>query len=162
MKFMKTIFWLAVFLCSTHISAQKNYSIASINKELMEYSNSIVVDELVEIDVTDINKMRTKTHRVMAVLNKMGDQDTNLREFYDSNSKVKNIEARIYNALGREIGRYRKKDFNDVSRTGNNMYADSRVLFLRYTPTTYPYIVVYTRDRKSTRLNSSHVRISYA
>ncbi|HLW32871.1 MAG TPA: DUF3857 domain-containing protein [Aequorivita sp.] len=146
---MKTIFWLAVFLCSTHISAQKNYSIASINKELMEYSNSIVVDELVEIDVTDINKMRTKTHRVMAVLNKMGDQDTNLREFYDSNSKVKNIEARIYNALGREIGRYRKKDFNDVSRTGNNMYADSRVLFLRYTPTTYPYIVVYTSETET-------------
>src|SRR5690554_1475186 len=149
MKFMKTIFWLAVFLCSTHISAQKNYSIASINKELMEYSNSIVVDELVEIDVTDINKMRTKTHRVMAVLNKMGDQDTNIREFYDSNTKLKNIETRNYNVLERQIPRYRNKDYNDVSRTGNNMYADSRVLFLKYTPTTDPYIVVYTSETET-------------
>lgn len=146
---MRTIFCLAVLLCSTYISAQKNYSIAAINSELLEYSNSILIDELVEIDVTDINKMKTKTYRVMAVLNKMGDQDTNLFEFYDDNSRVKNMEARIYNALGKEIGRYRKKDFNDVSRTGNNMYADSRVLFLRYTPTTYPYIVVFTSETET-------------
>lgn len=146
---MKTIFCMAVLLCSTHISAQKNYSIAAINSQLLENSNSILIDELVEMDVTDIKKMKTKTHRVVAVLNKLGDQNTKLREFYDGNSKVKNIEARFYDALGKEIGRYRKKDFNDVSRTGNNMYADSRILFLRYTPTTYPYIVVYTSETET-------------
>ena len=127
----------------------QNYSIASINKELTEYSNSILIDELVELDVTDINKMKTKTHRVIAVLNKIGDGDANLYEFYDSNSRVKNIEVRIYNAFGKEVSRYKKKDFNDVSRTGGNMYVDSRALILNYTPTTYPYFVVFDSETET-------------
>lgn len=115
----------------------------------MEHSNSVLIDELVEIDVSDLDKMKTKTHRVIAVLNKMGDGDTNLFEFFDSNSRVKNIRVRIYNAFGKEIGHYKKKDFNDVSRTGNNMYVDSRVLYLNYTPTTYPYTVVFDSETET-------------
>lgn len=146
---LKTIFCLGMLFCSAHIFAQKDYSVAAINKELIEYSNSVLIDELVEIDLTDVNKMKTTTHRVIAVLNKMGDGDVNLFEFYDSNSRVKNIDVRVYNALGKEINRYKKKDFNDVSRTGNNMYVDSRVLYLNYTPITYPYIVVFDSETET-------------
>lgn len=145
---MNKIFCFAFLLCTVHIYAQ-NYSLTSIDKELTEFSNSVLIDELVEIDVTDINKMKIKTHRVTAVLNKMGNGDTNLYEYYDSNSRVKNIEVRIYNALGKEISRYKKKDFHDVSRTGSNMYVDSRALFLNYTPTTYPYFVVFDSETET-------------
>ncbi|MEZ4883012.1 MAG: DUF3857 domain-containing protein [Flavobacteriaceae bacterium] len=146
---MKTIFCLAFLLCSPYIYSQKDYSIASINKELTEFSNSILIDEMVEIDVTDINKMKTKTHRVMAVLNKMGDGDVNLREYYDDNSRVKNIEVWIYDAFGKELEHFKKKDFVDVSRTGISIYSDDRVLGLNYTPTTYPYIVVYNSETET-------------
>src|SRR5690606_29750070 len=37
----------------------------------------------------------------------------------------------------------------DISRTGSNMYADSRVLYLNYTPTTYPYIVVFDSETET-------------
>lgn len=146
---MKTFICLVVLFCSAHLFAQKEYSIASISKEMMENSNSILIDELVEIDVTNINKMKTKTYRVVAILNKMGDGDASLYEFYDGNSRVKSIEARIYNLFGKEISRYKKKDFSDVSRTGNNMYMDSRVTYLNYTPTTYPYIVVFESETET-------------
>lgn len=146
---MKKIFCLAILLCSATIYAQKGYSIASINKELMEYSNSILIDELVEIDVTDINKMKTKTHRVTAVLNKMGDGDTHLYEFYDDNSRVKDVEVWIYDAFGKELEHFKRKDFGDVSITGTNMYSDNRMVGLNYTPTTYPYIVVYDSETEN-------------
>ncbi len=123
---MKTLFCLAFLLFTTHIYSQKDYSIASINKELTEYSNSVLMDELVEIDVTDVGKMKEKAHRVIAVFNKLGDEDINLYEYYDENSRVKDIEVRIYNAFGKELEHFKKKDFMDVSRTGNNMYMDSR------------------------------------
>ncbi|WP_051285456.1 DUF3857 domain-containing protein [Aequorivita capsosiphonis] len=152
---MNKIFCLAFLLCSAPIFAQKDYSLTSINKELKENSNSILIDELVEIDVSDINKMKTKTHRVVAVLNKMGDGDTNLFEFYDTNSRVKNVEVRVYNVFGKEIDRFKKKNFLDVSRTGNNMYVDSRMLYLNYTPTTYPYIVVF--DSETETGDSAHI-----
>ncbi len=146
---MKKIFCFILLLSSTYIYSQKEYSITSINKELTEYSNSILIDELVEIDVSDINKMKTKTHNVRAVLNKMGDGDTRLYEYYDVNSRVKNIEVWVYDAFGKEISHFKKKDFTDVSRTGISIYSDDRVLYLNYTPTTYPYIVVYDSETET-------------
>jgi hypothetical protein len=146
---MKKIFCIALLFCTAHIYSQIGYSIASIPKELTEYSNSVLIDECVEIDVTDINKMKTKTHRVIAVLNKMGDGDTHMYEHYDDNSRVKNIEVKIYNALGKQMEHFKKKDFVDVSRTGISIYSDDRMLVKNYTPTSYPYIVVYESEKES-------------
>lgn len=146
---MKNVFCLVFLLCTATILGQQEYSVLSIPKELTANSNSVVLDELVEVDVTNISKMVTKKRIVVAVLNKRGDGDVDLKEFYSSNSKVKNIEARIYNAFGKEINRFKKKNFTDVSRTGNNMYMDARVLFLNYTPTSYPYIVVFESEVES-------------
>ena len=115
---MKQIFCFAIFLCTAGIFAQ-NYSIASINKELKEYSNSILIDELVEIDVTDIGKMKQKTHKVIAVLNKLGDEDPNLYEFYDTNSRVKNIEVQIYDA--RAAGKDAEKGVSGGLRASNGL-----------------------------------------
>ncbi len=146
---MKKFLCLAFLFCSAFVFSQEKYSILSLPQELTEYSNSVLIDELVEIDVTSINKMKEKNHRVVAVLNKHGDNDVRLYEYYDANSRVKNIEAKVYNAFGKEIDHFKKKDFIDVSRTGNNMYADSRVIYLNYTPTTYPYIVVFTSETET-------------
>ena len=146
---MKKITCLVLLLCTAITFAQNDFSIASINKELLEYSNSVLIDESVALDVTNINTVKTTKRRVIAVLNKMGNGDTNLYEYYDDNSKVKNIRVWIYNAFGKEIASFKKKDFNDVSRTGISIYSDDRVLYLNYTPTTYPYIVVYESEAES-------------
>ena len=146
---MNKIFCLAILFCSAHIFSQTNYSIASISKELTEYSNSVLIEELVEIDVTNYNKLEQKNHRVVAVLNKLGDGDTRLYEFYDENSRVKDIEVRVYNASGKQIEHFKKKDFMDVSRTGISIYSDDRMLGVNYTPTTYPYIVVFDSETET-------------
>ncbi|WP_347374158.1 DUF3857 domain-containing protein [Aequorivita sp. Q41] len=146
---MKTILCFVFLFCSVSMYAQKEYNITSVNAELMEYANSVLIDELVEMDVSDINKLKIKKRRVVAVLNKIGDEDTNLYEFYDENSRVKNAEAWVYNSFGKEIAHFKKKEFIDVSRTGSNIYSDDRVLYLKYTPTTYPYIVVYESETET-------------
>ncbi len=146
---MKYIFCLTFLFCTTQAFTQKEYSIQLIPKELLENANSVVIDELVEVDVTNIAKMKTKKRRVVAVLNRLGNNDVSLREYYDDNSKVKNIEVRIYDANGKQISRFRKRDFIDVSRTGISMYSDDRMLYLNYTPTSYPYIVVFESETES-------------
>ncbi|NGX84597.1 DUF3857 domain-containing protein [Aequorivita sp. KMM 9714] len=146
---MKKITCLVLLLCTVITFSQNDFSIASINKELLEYTNSVLIDESVALDVTDFNTVKTSKRRVIAVLNKMGNGDTNLYEYYDDNSKVKNIRVWIYNAFGKEIASFKKKDFNDVSRTGISIYSDDRLLYLNYTPTTYPYIVVYESETES-------------
>lgn len=146
---MKGIFCLAWLLCTIPLFAQDNYSILAIPKDLTERSNSVVLDELIEIDVTDISKMKVTKKRVVAVLNKQGDNNPKLYEFYSKNSRVKKIEAKVYDAFGKRTNYFKKRDFSDVSRTGNDMYVDSRVLYLNYTPTKYPYIIVFESEVES-------------
>ncbi len=146
---MKKIIGLAFLLCAHCIYCQQDLSITSIPAQLKENSNSTLIDELVEIDVTNIDKMREKNHRVTVVYNKLGDGDTNLFEYYNNNSRVKDVEVRIFNAEGKEIEHFKKKDFNDVSLTGMNMYADWRMLYINYTPTAYPYFVVFDSETET-------------
>jgi transglutaminase-like putative cysteine protease len=145
---MKTILCFAIFFCTVQLFAQE-YTIKSIPKELTQNTNSVVLNEVVEIDATNIAKIKTKTLRVVAVLNKLGDNDVNLYEDYNENSTVKKIEARIYDSSGKEINRFRKKNFHDISRTDGSIYEDSRALYLNYTPVTYPYIVVFESETES-------------
>src|SRR5690554_195291 len=143
---MKHFFLLTLLFCSASIYGQNKYSIASIPKELTANANSVVIEEIVAVDVTNIAKMKTVKRRVVAVLNKLGNNDVSLNEYYDDNSRVKKIEARVLDASGKQISRFKKRDFIDVSRTGISMYADSRVLYVNYTPTNYPYIVVFESE----------------
>src|SRR5690554_2232101 len=145
---MKKVVYILFLVFSGSIFAQE-YSVSSILSELTEYSNSVVIEESVEIDATDITKLKTTTRRVVAVLNKLGDNNVNLYENYNENSRVRKIEARIYDAQGKEINRFKKKKFHDISRTDGSMYEDSRMLYLNYTPVTYPYIVVFESEIES-------------
>jgi len=125
---------------------------------LLEYANSVVLDEVVDVDATNIRNMKTTTRRVVAVLNKLGVGDARTYAYYNGNSRVRKIEAKVYDAQGNLHKRYRKRDFLDVSRSGGNMYADSRLVYLDYTPTFYPYIMVFESEVESgdSGLLSSH------
>lgn len=145
---MKKVVCILFLVFSASIFAQE-YSISSIPSELTEYSNSVLIEESIEIDATDITKLKITTLRVVAVLNKLGDNNISIYENYNENSRVRKIEARVYDAHGKEINRFKKKKFHDVSRTDESMYDDSRMLYLNYTPITYPYIVVFESEIES-------------
>lgn len=137
------------FLFSSISLFGQKYSILEIPPELLKNSNSVVIEETVDVDATNIRKMKIKTRRVVAVLNSAGSKDTRAYEFYNEHSRVKKIEVEVYDAQGERKNRYRKKDFLDISRSGTNMYVDSRVVYLDYTPTFYPYIMVFESEVES-------------
>jgi len=149
---------LFFLLLSFLVFSQIDYTISSIPPTLLEYANSVVLDEVVDVDATNIRNMKTTTRRVVAVLNKLGVGDARTYAYYNGNSRVRKIEAKVYDAQGNLHKRYRKRDFLDVSRSGGNMYADSRLVYLDYTPTFYPYIMVFESEVESgdSGLLSSH------
>ncbi len=137
----------ALLFISSNIFAQEKYTILNIPADLKEGVNSVLLNELVERDVTNIQKMKTSKTRVVAVLNEKGNNSVDAYEVYDSGTTIQNVEAYVYDSFGRELEHYKKKDFKDRARAdGVSMYTDDRVLFLDYTPTTYPYIIVYTSE----------------
>lgn len=145
-----SIFILIFVLVVIPATAQSKYTIASIPPALLKNTNSVLIDEVLDVDVSQDGKLVTKKLLVWAVLNEKGNNDPRLFEHYDSNTKVKKIEAVIYDAFGNKKEQFKKKNFSDVSESGYaTMYGDSRVLYKRYTPGAYPYIVVFQSETES-------------
>jgi len=105
------------------------------------------------IEIPSHKKAITSDYTVLAVLNKAGNRAVDNSVHYDMFKKVKAANVIFYDAKGKEIKKFKKKDFIDVSIvSGGTLYSDDRMLYIDYVPTSYPYTVVfnYTVESKNT------------
>jgi len=68
--------------------------------------------------------MTIKSVQVTTVLNELGLRNLGLSEGYDKSTKINRIEATAYDAYGKELKIYKRKDFKDQSAV------DGATLFL--------------------------------
>ena len=130
--------------------AQSDYVLALLEPELTKKANSILLREDMQIDIPDQKTIIFKNHRTVMVLNKAGIADVQAYVGYDESRKVKSVEAVVYDALGKEIEKFRKKDFLDMSAVdGGTLYSDDRVLLMNYTPRSYPFTIEFTYEVQS-------------
>ncbi|RXG14020.1 putative protein DUF3857 [Leeuwenhoekiella aestuarii] len=145
----KLIFLLFVIPLLTH-SQQLELSALTVDPELSDGADSVLRHEEITFDLSDEGKLRTTISRLVTVYNKAGLSDVKAYAGYDNNSKVSGIEAVIYTVTGVEKDKFKKRDFKDVSAvSGGTLYADSRVLYLDYTPTSYPFTIQFNSERVS-------------
>ena len=147
---MQNFHSLVFLLFSLTVFSQNDYAISNISPELRVGANSVLVDELIEVDVSEAGKMVYSSHRVVTVLNNRGDKNAYSYIGYDNDRKVKKAEVFVFDANGNEIQNYKKRDFKDVSAIDDfSLYSDSRVLYLDYTPNSYPYTLVFDVEFES-------------
>ena len=146
---MIKIKFLAVFLLVINgINAQVDKHIAlTIPEELKENANSVIRLQEIEITINSRELYTTKTKRIVTVLNEYGNKGVDASEYYSKSERIKNIEATIFDAFGKEIKKVKKKDFKDQSiADGFSVLTDGRILYLDFTPTQYPYTIEYTSE----------------
>ena len=137
---------VALLVISTFtVQSQKNeYSTLLIADSLKENANAVVRLNQIDIIIASQRNMNINTTRVITVLNEKGLSAVDAAENYDKKTTVKEIEATIYDAFGKEIKKIKRKDFKDNSAAGGStLFSDSRYVYLDYTPTQYPFTVVY-------------------
>lgn len=141
---------LLVFLFSSSFSIAQEasvYSAYTISSNLKDHANTVVRYNDIAINIESFDKIVYTNTRVVTILNKAGNTKTGTTVHYDENINIKKLEARIFNASGAEIKKIKKKDFEDISAVpGGTLYSDSRVKYLKYTPTTYPYTVHFIAE----------------
>jgi len=144
---MKNLF-CALFFFSVIInsSAQKSdYSVLLITDSLKQNANAVVRLDQMDITIASQRSMNIKTQRIVSVLNEKGLNDIDAYHHYDKTTSIKNIEAVVYDGMGSEIKKLKRKDFRDESAvSGSTLFSDNRVLYLDYTPISYPFTIVYT------------------
>lgn len=149
MKIIKAHLVGVFFLLFAVSSSQtdSDYKASTIPLNLKVKANAVVRYDKQIVEVNDFNDMYVTVHRIVTVFNEYGNRHQNAFEAYDDNTKIKKMEARIYDESGDEIKKFKLKDFNDESAvSGGTLYSDSRVKYLNYTPVRYPYTLEFTSE----------------
>lgn len=136
---------LFIILSTISVFSQKSeYSITSIPDSLKQNANAVIRLDQTDIRIESQRSMTITEKRVVTVFNEKGMNAIGAVEFYDKRTSVKNIEAIVYDGFGTEIKKIRKKDFRDQSAVdGSTLFSDSRLIYLDYTPTQYPFTIIY-------------------
>jgi len=150
---IKNIKYLLLFMVVIGHAQKSDYAVLQLDKKFTNNANSVILEQITEIDVTKNDRMLTTFRQVITVLNKKGDSRVIDYVAYDDDVKVKSLEATIYDASGERFKRYRKGDFIDRSVfDGVSIYNDNRLLVMGYTPNSYPYtsVIEYTTESRTT------------
>lgn len=139
---------VVLILTVSKLQAQKNeYAISLIADSLKANANAVVRLNQVDILIASQKSMLVKTKRIVSVFNKEGLSAVDASENYDKKTSIKNIEARVVDDFGNEIKKLKRKDFQDVSAIdGATLFSDARYVYLDYTPTQYPFTVIYESE----------------
>ncbi len=132
---------------SISYSQEVSYSSLLIPDSLKVNSNAVVRDYVLDVTIASESKLSVKKRSVVTVLNKLGSKRVDLHQFYDDDTKINKLSVKIYDAFGSQIKKFSQSKFTDISAvSGGTMYSDNRVKLIEYTPTSYPYTVVFESE----------------
>lgn len=139
---------IVILFTTCFIFSQTNlYTSLTIPEHLKKHANAVIRSNNTHVVLESSNEMRVIRKRIITVLNKEGDDNIHAYTYYDPGIKVKMLEAIVFNSLGKQIKKIKKKDFKDVSAvSGGTMYSESRKKYLEYTPIAYPYTIEFTSE----------------
>ncbi|KJD32551.1 hypothetical protein PK35_10115 [Tamlana nanhaiensis] len=141
---LKRVWYLLILVVSFSFSQENLYTSFTLPDHLTKNANAVLRYEKFNIAINAVDDVTITEKRIITVLNESGDRLIQAGSWYDKYRKIKKIEAVIYNNYGSEIKKFKKKDFIDHSAVdGFSIYTDSRVLFMGYKPTSYPYTVEF-------------------
>lgn len=137
-------FLLLLFVSVFSFAQNPEYSVSKISDSLMQNANAVIRSSTINITIISQNSMVINTKTATTVLNELGLRNLDLSDNYDKNRRISRIEATAYDASGKELKSFRKKDFRDVSvADGISIFNDNRALYLDYTPISYPFTMVF-------------------
>ena len=127
-----------------NLAFSQNIKIPVITPEQKENANTIKISDFQTVEYKSYNKVTISSKYVVLVLNEIGFNAIDLSENYNKSNRIKNLNVSIYNSFGGKTKQFVKADFKDRSLLDDStMFSDNRILYLDYTPTTYPFILEY-------------------
>nr|WP_315174906.1 DUF3857 domain-containing protein [uncultured Flavobacterium sp.] len=144
MKFKFIVLFLICFSLNVLSAQEVKYPVTSIPDSLKTNANAVIRLNQLDIVIASQRKMSIKTKRVITVFNEAGLTAIDAYAHYDKSTSISNIQATVIDVVGNEIKKIKRKDFKDHSAVdGGTLYSDSRVLYLDYTPVSYPFTMIF-------------------
>ena len=140
---MKHIQILIIFLLVSKIIYSQNYPVYTIPDSLKKNADAVIREYNVEIDIKSESKFIVKTKFVVTILNKNAEVLSYFREGYDKFSKIDFEKGNIYNSAGKNIGKIKNKNLEDISTYSYTGFDDARIKIYIPIVNSYPITVEY-------------------
>jgi len=156
----KTLICALLATAFTRASAQNNYDVSLIPKDLLPYASAVIRSQEETVELKDLDNVICHVKKVVTILNQNGDDEADLTIPYDKNSSVRSIKGVIYDVFGKVQQKISERDFEDVAETdGFSLFQDSRAKHYTRAITQYPYTIEFeyeTRDKQSFTFDNWH------
>ncbi|NJL12540.1 MAG: DUF3857 domain-containing protein [Microscillaceae bacterium] len=120
------------------------YPAAAIPEDLKKEASAVLRTETHYFEVLNLQQSRFHNQYAITILNKQGDHWGYFQVGYSSLIKLETISAVIYDAMGQEVRRLKKSDFQDEAyEDGSSMINDSRIKSASLSYHQYPYTVEF-------------------
>ena len=114
------------------ILKSQDFAVKNIPENLLKHANAVIRNESRQYTISSIDKMAITDIRTITILNKGGDDYSEIDLDYSPTSKISDIKVNILDENGKVAKTFTKKDFSDFSYVqSETLYTDSRVLRLR-------------------------------
>ncbi|HEX8576397.1 MAG TPA: DUF3857 domain-containing protein [Flavobacterium sp.] len=146
---MKTILPIILLLFSLFSYSQNEYTVENIPIELKENANAVIRSSVKNVVISSMSSMKITTLNAVTILNERGLRHMDASEYYSKSRRINTIEAVILNKNGNEIRKIKRKDFKESSVSEGSVITDSKLLYLDYVPTEYPFTIVYKSEMET-------------
>jgi hypothetical protein len=143
---MRVLALLVFFFYLQDAVAQSELIALTIPENLKENANAVIRLDKTDITISSRKSMNIKKHRIVTILNEKGLYYMQAGEVFDNSTNIKSIEAIIYDSLGKEIKKIKKKDFHESSVSEGSIITDNKLIELNYIPVAYPFTIEYNSD----------------
>ncbi|MBP6687468.1 MAG: DUF3857 domain-containing protein [Lacibacter sp.] len=110
-----------------------NYSSSTLPDSLKKDADAVYHLEESVVDIESPSKMTIRSHTIVTVLTKEGLRHSVVRIGVDKLRKLEEITIKVYNEVGLEVARYRKKDFKlEGAYDGITLASDNKVYELDF------------------------------
>jgi len=113
-----------------------------LSDEIKQNANVVVRSSTEEFIILGPEKATQIVHLELSILNSKGKKESSQYVWYDSNKKITNLAATLYDKTGKRVKKYKNSEIEDFSASGSNMYSDSRVKVIDFNFPSYPYTIV--------------------
>ena len=138
--------FLAPFIavcCVFQVNAQQiRYDAASIPAKLREKAHVVKRFENITFEVKDVDRAVYTVHRVLTVLDELGESELNFVEYTNKLRKIDEFEIKGYNAEGVQTDRFRKKDLNKQAGL-DGLVSDYMIHYMKIGSTRFPVTIEY-------------------
>ncbi len=133
MRALLTLLFIVLLQCTATSQSLLNYSSITLPDSLKKDADAVYHLEENVIDIESPSKMTIRSHNIVTVLTKAGLRHSVVRIGVNKLRKLEEITIKVYNELGVEISRFKKKDFKlEGTYDGVTLASDNKLYELDF------------------------------